>query len=156
MLEKLDVLTDDEKQQLMDAVPAITLLIAGADGKIEGEELAMSEKITNIRGYNEDEDLNEFYAKVNEDYRERLNRWLNVLPKNTAERNEDLSKRLSMLNDILAKLDKETGAAFYKSFTSLAKHVAKASGGILGWSSVNKEEAKWMELPMLNPIEVEE
>ena len=155
MLEKLDVLTDDEKQQLMDAVPAITLLIAGADGKIEGEELAVSEKITSIRGYNEDEDLNEFYAKVNEDYRERLNHWLNVLPKSTAERNEDLSKRLGMLNDILAKLDKETGAAFYKSFKTLAKHIAKASGGILGWSSVNKEEAKWVELPMLNPIEFE-
>ena len=51
MLHQLRDLPTDEMQELLDAIPVIALLIAGADGDIEGEELAQSEKITKIRGY---------------------------------------------------------------------------------------------------------
>jgi len=155
MLHQLRNLPADELQELLDAIPIIALLIAGADGEIEGEELAQSEKITKIRGYSGGEVMQEFYDKVGEDYNERLNRWLKVIPKDTAERTADLSGRLEKLNPILAKLAPELGAELYKSFTSFAKHVAKASGGFLGFGSINKEEAELVDLPMLTPIIVE-
>lgn len=156
MLQQLNNLPADELQELYDAIPVITLLIAGADGEIEGEELAQSEKITKIRGFSGGEIMQDFYDKVGEDYHERLNRWLNVVPKDTAERNAELSGRLEKLNPILAKLTPELGATMYKSFTTFAKHVAKASGGFLGFGSINKEEAALVDLPMLTPIVVEE
>ena len=46
MLHQLNNLPDDELQELYDAIPVITLLIAGADGDIEDAELKQSEKIT--------------------------------------------------------------------------------------------------------------
>ena len=155
MLHQLKNLPADELQELLDAIPVITLLIAGADGEIEGEELAQSEKITKIRGYSGGEIMQDFYDKVGEDYNERLNRWLKVVSKDTAERTADLSGRLEKLNPILAKLAPELGAEMYKSLTSFAKHVAKASGGFLGFGSINKEEAELVNLPMLTPIIVE-
>ena len=156
MLDNLKHLSEDEQQELFDAIPVITLLIAGADGNIEDEELAWSEKITTIRGYSGSESLQPFYDKVGEDYSERLDRWKAVVSKDTAERNADLSARISKLNPILAKLDPELGAEFYKSFTSFAKHVAKATGGIFGIGSISKEEAALIDLPMLTPIVIEE
>lgn len=156
MLNNLNQLNEEELQELYDAIPVITLLIAGADGKIEGEELAQSEKITKIRGYSGGEVMQAFYDKVGEDYNDRLNRWLKVIPKDTTERNNHLSARLEKLNPILAKLDQAWGATMYKSLTSFAKHVAKASGGFLGIGSINKDEAALIDLPMLTPIEMPE
>jgi len=153
MLHIFSQLTEDETQELIDAIPVITLLIAGADGDIDDLELEQSEKITKIRGFSGNEVMQEFYDKVGEDYSERLQRWLKVVPKDTAERTSHLSARIEKLNPILAKLDQEWGARFYKSFTSFAKHVAKAQGGFLGIGSVNKDEAALIELPMLTPIE---
>ncbi|MEM6965313.1 MAG: hypothetical protein AAF573_11140 [Bacteroidota bacterium] len=158
MLDKLQQLNEEERQELYDAIPVITVLIAGADGDIDDDELAQSEKITKIRSFSGSESMQSFYEKVGEDYSERLQRWLKVVSKDTAERTADLSARLEKLNPILAKLDPEWGAEMYKSFTSFAKHVAKASGGFLGIGSINKEEAELIDLPMLTPIvwEIEE
>ena len=156
MLNNLYQLNEEEKQELFDAIPVITLLIAGADGKIEKEELEGSEKITKIRGYSGHEVMQEFYDKIGEDYTERLQRWLKVIPQDTAGRTAHLSARIEKLNPILAKLDQEWGARMYDSLTSFAKHVAKASGGILGFGSISKEEAALIDLPMLTPIEMPE
>lgn len=156
MLDQFKHLKEDEFQELIDAIPVITLLIAGADGDIQDLELAKSEKITRIRGFSGADVMREFYDKVGENYHDRLIRWLKVVPKDTDERNQELSARLENLNPILAKLNPELGAKMYKSFTSFAKHVAKATGGFLGIGSINKEEAHWIDLPMLTPIIFEE
>jgi len=152
MLRQLNNLPADELQELYDAIPVITLLIAGADGEIDKDELEQSEKITKIRGFSGGEIMQDFYDKVGEDYSERLKRWMNVVSKDTAERTADLSARVEKLNPILAKLTPELGAAMYKSFTTFAKHVAKASGGFLGFGSINKDEAALVDLPMLTEI----
>jgi len=158
MLYKLNNLEEDERQELIDAIPVITLLIAGADGEISVEELNESKKITRIRGFSGGEHMQAFYDKVGEDYAERLARWMKVISKDTAERIADLSARLEKLNPILAKLDQETAHHFYKSFTSFAMHVAKADGGIqwLKLGTVNSDEAKLVNLPMLTPIALPE
>ena len=137
---------------MLDAIPVITLLIAGADGVIDDDELEQSKKITKIRGFSGHEALQEFYDKVGEDYADRFDRWLKVIPKDTAERTEHLSSRIAQLNPILAKLDVVWGARMYDSYTSFAKHVAKASGGFWGFGSINKEEEALIGLPMLTPI----
>jgi len=152
MLRQLNNLPEDELQELYDAIPVITLLIAGADGEIEDAELEQSEKITKIRGFSGGEIMQDFYDHVGKDYSERLVRWTKIISKDTAERNADLSARLEKLNPILAKLTPELGATMYKSFTTFAKHVAKASGGFLGFGSINKEEAALVDLPMLTEI----
>lgn len=156
MTEHFKVLTDAEYKQLKDAVAQITVLIAGADGKIDSEETAWAEKITKIRSYALPEQLNEFYEDVGVDFHERLEYFISHYTGSHDNLMHGISDDLTLLNPILAKLHPVLGATVYKSLTSFAKHVAKASGGFLGFFSIGPEEAKWLDLPMIHPIEMPE
>lgn len=152
MTEYFDVLELEEYQQLKDAIALITVYIAGADGDIDKDEQEWAEKVTKIRSYNLPNELGSFYKDVGTEFSEKLSGFKNEL--NTLEiRNNTVTKRLSALNPILAKLDPIMGSALYNSYISFAKHVAKASGGFLGFFSVGPEEASLLELKMITPIE---
>ena len=143
---------ENEYQKLKKAVPLITVLIAGADGKFSKDEMEWAEKITKIRSYKMADELLAFYQEVGKTYTADLESIINSYPAGVKERTKKISEELEELNDILPKLDDRVAYKIYKSFTSFAKHVAKASGGILGFFSVNKHEAAVMKLPMLKPV----
>lgn len=152
MVEQFNSLTEEEFEKLKDAIPLITVLIAGADGNIENNQLDWANKVTKIRSYNMKDEMKTFYLEVGKTFTERLQYFVDAFPTNVSDRTKLISDRLSHLNSILAKLEPELGARFYKSFTSFAVHVAKASGGFFGFFSINKDEAKLIGLPMINPI----
>lgn len=152
MTEYFKELNSDEYRKLKDAVSLIAVMIAGADGDIDTKETAWAEKIARIRTYNSPEEILGFYKEVGLDFKERLEAHIEELPGGSTERVEIISGRLAQLNDVLAKLNPEMGALVYRSFTSFAKHVAKASGGFLGFFSISSEESSLIELPMINPI----
>lgn len=152
MLDQFNSLTEEEFEKLKDAVPLITVLIAGADGNIQSDQLEWANKVTKIRSYNMKDEIKSFYLEVGKTFEQRLQYYIDAFPTNVADRTKLISDRLSYLNDILAKLEPEIGVKFYKSFISFAQHVAKASGGFLGFFSINKEEAKLIGLPMIHPI----
>ncbi len=152
MLDQFNSLTEEEFEKLKDAVPLITVLIAGADGNIQSDQLEWANKVTKIRSYNMKDEIKSFYLEVGKTFEQRLQYYIDAFPTNVADRTKLISDRLSYLNDILAKLEPEIGVKFYESFTSFAQHVAKASGGFLGFFSINKDEAKLIGLPMIHPI----
>lgn len=143
---------ESEYQKLKKAVPLITVLIAGADGKFSKDEMEWAEKITRIRSYKMDDELLDFYKDVGKTYTRDLEDILNSYPAGVKERTKRISEELEELNSIFPKLDDRVAYKTYKSFVSFAKHVAKASGGILGFFSVNKHEASLMNLPMIQPV----
>lgn len=145
-------LTESEVELMKDAIPMITILIAGADDNIEAKERAWAEKVTNIRTYSVEEAYQAYYTEVGQDFQVKLDKLIEQLPEDATQRNEILSAKLAQLNPILAKLDPKYGAQFYKEFKRFADHVAKASGGFLGFFSVSKEEARWTQLSMLDEI----
>ncbi len=145
-LKKLD---RDEEQLLFDSIALITILIAGSDGQIRDKELQKSENITKIRSFTNPDALGEFYARVGQDFNERLAELLEELPNNTDERTAELSHRLSGLTDILKKVDIDFGDLYYDSIKSLARHVAEAAGGFLGFGKISYEEAQLIDLPMI-------
>lgn len=149
-------LTLAENDKLKKAISLITVLISGADGNIEREELTWAKKIAGVREYGPPSKLHGFYQEVGVDYEETVNGLIDTLPNDTAERTAEISERLAELNPILAKLDNPTAHAYYKSFTSFAEHVAKATGGFMGFFSVSAEEKSLMNLPMINVIELDE
>lgn len=149
-------LTLAENDKLKKAISLITVLIAGADGNIETEELTWAKKIAGVREYGPPSKLHGFYQDVGVDYEETVNGLIDSLPKDTTERNSVISTELKQLNPILAKLDNATAFAYYKSFTTFAEHVAKATGGFLGFFSVSAEEKSLMTLPMIDVIEYDE
>ena len=156
MFDSINKLNQEEQQILMDALPLVTVLIASADGKIDKSETAWAEKLADIRSYSNEPDLNEYYEKVSEHFAERVSWFISELPEDTDAGIQMISKKLEGLNEVLPKLPQELGAKFYKSFTSFAKHIARADGGFLKMWSISKEEAALIDLPMINEISMPE
>jgi len=143
---------DGELAKIIEATDLITVLIAGADGKIDDREVEWATKLTDIRSYAYAEELQDYYSAVGSDFEARLSSLIQSLPEDTQARNEEISSRLTDLNPILAKLDNSIGAILYDSYTSFAKHVAKSSGGFLRFASISREEKALIDLPMIEPI----
>ena len=152
MIQEFSGLNQAEQQLLVDAIPLVTILIAGADGNIDTNEIAWAERLTEIRGYAHPGNLNEYYELVGKDFSERLDGMIKNLPTDTAARQVEVSNRLARLNEVLPKLEFNFAHRLYGSLTSFAEHVAKSSGGFLGFSSVSKEEAELINLPMIDPV----
>lgn len=153
MPKELESLAAEEQQILLDAIPYITILVAGSDGEIDTREVGWGEKFTKIRAFSYDEELRPYYKKVEENFEERFYQLLDNLPKDTDSRNQAIFEELAKLNAILPKLDHFYARTYYQSLKSFADHVAHASGGVLGWLSVGLEEYKIIDLHMIDPIE---
>ena len=82
--------------------------------------------------------------------KEKFNKLIDELPQDAEERNKVITSELRKLNFILPKVDKNFAAKLYASLKDLAKKIAEASGGILGYLSVSYEESKLIELRMIN------
>ena len=146
-------LNEEEIQLIKDAIPLITILIAGADGNIDQKEREWAEKITKIRSYSSPEIYHEFYNEIGNNFQEKLDQYITRFPDDAQARGEAISGELSKLNAIFAKLHPRDGSNFYKEFVRFAEHVAKASGGFLGFMTVSVAEKQWLGLPMLDEIE---
>ncbi|MEM6321255.1 MAG: hypothetical protein AAF960_26595, partial [Bacteroidota bacterium] len=149
-------LAQEEQDLLLDTLPLVTVLIAGADGKIEVSETSWAEKLTDIRSYANEPELNSFYEKVHTNFSDRVSYLSKTIPAETDEGTQIIVDKLADLNPILAKLPHSIAAKLYKSLTSFAKHVARADGGFLKMWSISKEEKALIDLPMLTPIEMPE
>jgi hypothetical protein len=159
MISAFNGLKKEEYQTLIEAVPMIAILIAGADNDIDLKEAQWAEKIVKIRSYSNHFDLKPYYKDIDEQFKELFERLLNELPKHHDERSRELTRRLSAVNSIFAKLNMRTANQLYTSYIAYAEQIARASGGILRLMSVSKEESIWIGLPMIDPIffdEVEE
>ncbi len=156
MLSAMQNLSQEEQDLLMDALPLVTVLIAGADGKIDVSETSWAEKLTDIRSYSNEPELNDFYEKAHEGFSDKVSYFIKTLPAETKEGTQIISDKLTGLNDILAKIPQPLGAKFYKSLTSFAKHIARADGGLFKMWSISKEEEALIGLPMITPIEMPE
>ena len=156
MIPQFEGLSHDEQELMFDAIPLITIYIAGADGNIDQEEKEWAEKITKIRSYSYHESLQPYYTALTDRYSDKVSQLFHELPKEVDERTAAISEKLSGLNSILAKMDVNLAARFYKTFVSFAKHVAKASGGFLGIGSISRAESQLIGMDMITPIVIEE
>lgn len=152
MINDLMKLSQDEREQLYDAIPMITVLIAGADGEISEAEREWAKKVTHIRGFNNPEKIQGYYEEVEARFETRIDELIEKLPLNVEKRNDELTEKLSALNPVLNKLGYSYHKQLYKSFLSFAKHVARADGGFLGVFAIDKEEEDLIDLSMLEPI----
>ena len=149
MTTNFEVLSTEEFAKLKHGVAWIAVLIAGADGKIDSEEVSWASKIAKIRSYSNPELLNEFYTSAGVDFDAQLQNLVESLPKEAKSRTAIAVDKIAELEPILEKLDSQLAALLYNSFKTFATHVAKASGGFLRMWSISYEENKYINLPML-------
>ena len=141
MDQDLSQLTPADITKLKDAYAYITVLIAGADGKIDPHELSWAEKIAQIRTFTGDERLHTFHEEVNVELSSKIKQLIAELPADPNNRNAVISAYLSDLNPVLATLDPYIGAYLYKGYVSFAQRIAKASGGVLSFFSIGDRKS---------------
>ncbi|MEL6254658.1 MAG: hypothetical protein AAFR87_21790 [Bacteroidota bacterium] len=139
-------LSESEVDLLLRTPALITLLIAGADNDIDDKEKSLGEKLVNYRTFTSDTRLHEYYEAVNEDFETKLS---GMIDSWTPESKEAISGELSQLNSITPKLESSYADLLKDSWRSLAKKVAEADGGFVGFGSISKEEAALIDLPMI-------
>lgn len=149
---EFEKLKPEQYHKLVEAVPLITLLIAGADGQYNMQETEWAAKITKIRSYANHASLGEYYEHVGMVFEERLKALMQELPSDPDQRKHEISERLDDLNEILPRLHPDFAARIYKDLRTFAKHVARSSGGFMGFGSISAKEAKLINLHMIDPI----
>lgn len=152
MIYHFEAVNREEYGKLKSALALITVLVAGADKNIDQEETEWAEKLTKIRSYANDDTLHEFYKDLGVTFHDDLIELINKLPGDVDRRREAIEEKLGELNPIMAKLPAKIGALLYDSYVTFAKHVAKSSGGFLGFGSISANESKVMELDTINLI----
>jgi hypothetical protein len=146
------VLPSEDLQILKDAYAYITVLIAGADGKIDPNELSWAEKIVQIRTFSGDERLFHLHEAITQELPGKIKSLISSLPTDVPSRFKLASAEIEKLNPILSKLEPFMGNYLYKGYLSFAERIAKASGGFLSFFAIGPEEKKWVKLPMLHAI----
>jgi len=152
MLKEFENLSPSEQQLLFDAIPLVTILVAGADDDIDEVEIAEAQRLADIRSYDNRGQLSAYYEKIDDNLIERIQELSRELPNALQPRQSEITARLSMLNSILAKMKEPFGYLYYKSFVSFAKHIAQAHGGFMRFMTIGPAEAKVIDLPMLAPV----
>lgn len=150
MIPEFDKLREDEIDILIKAPAYVSVLIAGADDNIDKSEIKKAIQLAKVKQQKAREVLLEYYKKVGERFEDDFMTLIETLPSKAAERGPAINKELKKLNLILPKLNKGFATEYYASLKDIAKKIAEASGGVLGYLSVSYEEAKLMELTMIN------
>lgn len=152
MLDNLTQLEKEEKDLLIVAPHLAAALIGGADGDFSNDEIERAAEVIHIKTFSEKhEHVREVYELL--DHKDSKNDFIALmvsLPKDTNERNAYLSKRLEGLNNILPKLNYSFSSRYYKSLRQITHLVANAEGGFWGIGSIDKSEAEFVKLPMIN------
>ena len=150
MIKEFANLREEEVEILLRAPVLVSILIAGADGNIDKAETKEAIAIARGRQSRAREQLVEYYKLVGDSFEEQFNELVAKYPLKPEERNPEIIKELKRLNRIFPKVDKNFSIKLHASLKDLAKKIAEASGGVLGYLSVSYEEAKLMELNMIN------
>lgn len=149
MIPEFNRLSTEETDLMFKAPFLIIILIAGADNKIDKHEMKQAISISKLKLKRARRELVEYYNIVGQDFEDKLKIFIHDLPKDTGERNEEISKELAKLNDIFPKLDKKFAVNFYESMKDIAVKIAESSGGVFGFMSVGYEESKMIDLKMI-------
>ena len=143
-------LTDPEIELMLKAPFLTCILIAGADGNVDRKEIRKAIELATKKQKKANAALAEYYRAVGEDFEDKFLIVFQTYPSNAAERSRMISDELARLNAVLPKLDKGFAIAFYESIREIAMGIATSSGGVLGMNKVGDEEARYIELKMIN------
>ena len=152
MINYLAPLSEEEKLFMQKVPVLVAILIAGADNKIDKSEIKEALRISRYKPIKARSLLKDYYSSIENDFEYNLIEEIASLPREARKRTPLIVQELEKLNKILPKLDRKFAIQFYESMKDIANRIAKASGGVLGYISVDYEESKLMDLRMIkNP-----
>ncbi len=149
MIPDFDQLTSAEIELLHKAPVLVSILIAGADGKIDNKEVKRAISLTEEKQKRTRSQLMEFYIEVGTDFEDKIRIVIQSLPSKVDKRTAEISKILEQLEPVLKKLSTQIACEFYQSLREIATEIAESSGGVLGLKTIGDEEALLVNLPMI-------
>jgi hypothetical protein len=150
MIPELKKLSTEEMESLIKAPLLVSILIAGADGNIDRDEINGAISTAKKKAKSKTS-LQSYYESVSEDFEDKLKVLMQNYPSKPQQRAAQISEELSLLNPIFEKVQGSLAIEIYDSLLSLALNIAKSSGGFFGLSSVGEEESKFVKLEMIKP-----
>jgi len=150
MIPEFDSLSSNEVELMHKTPMLVSILIAGADGRIDQSEISKAISLASKKYVRGKSRLAEFYDEVGSDFEDKLKIVIQGFPVKEKERTPKVVAELAEVNPILKKLDRQFSVELYKSLKEIALEVANSSGGVLGMKKVGQEEARYLALDMIN------
>lgn len=145
--KKLDI---SEVEFMQKSPILVCVLIAGADHEIDKKEIEGSIELAKKKHKKfKDSSLSHFYLDMSEDFEDKLKVVIQSYPSDARKRNAIITEELSNINKIWPKLDRSFAQEFYQSIKDIALNTAKSSGGLMGINTIGDEEARLIQLPMI-------
>ena len=142
MIAQFSQLTEEEIKLLYQIPALATILIAGADDNIEVLEKEVAEELTLLKASTGDITLREYYEKVSLTFSADIEKLISELPGKAKYRNPYIREQLAQVNIIFDKVPPMFANDFYRHIKQIGRRVAEASGGLLGYLAVGKEEER--------------
>jgi hypothetical protein len=149
MIPQFDRLSQGEQEFMYKAPILVAILIAGADGEVERNEIEEGMAYAKKLQETASPEMMELFREVSEDFEDKLKIALQSYPVEVSQRNALIVEELSQLNVVFPKLDLDFSNQYYQSICDLAMKVAKSPRGLLGMHSVGSAEARYVKLPMI-------
>ncbi|MEM1406228.1 MAG: hypothetical protein AAGG59_05595 [Bacteroidota bacterium] len=149
MIDQFNELEPGEIETMFKVPILVSILIAGADNNIDKAEMKKAVSISKFKQKKARRDLIEYYKVVGSDFEDKFKVLIQHYPVDAEDRNPQIVEELKKVNLILPKLDKNFAVDFYQSVRDIARKVAEASGGVLGYMAVGYEESKFIGLDMI-------
>ena len=151
MAREFEKLSEVETELLLKAPLLVCILIAGADGKIDRKEIkeaiSIAEKRSKKKGV-----LASYFADLAQDFEDKLKILIQSYPYEATQRNPLIISELAAINAVWPKINATFATELYLTLKDIAAGIASSSGGLLGIRSIDPEEAKLIELNMIqNP-----
>ena len=150
MQNALRYLTEEETEALYLVPIWVSILIAGADNKIDKSEIKKAINIVNIKKQKANKLIVDYYKMVAKKFEINLKGFVALMPEDKEQRINFLLNKLDRVNYYFSKLDIDFSHQLYLSFRDIANKVAHASGGFFGLHSVSDEESKYIDLKMID------
>lgn len=149
MIDEFKKLKPDEIDTMLRVPVLVSILIAGADGTIDKSEIRQAVSLSKLKQTKAREGLITFYKEAGKDFEDKMKVMVQQYPAGATQRNPIIIEELEKVNEILPKLNDKFAIEFYESIKDMAKKIAEASGGVLGYMAVGYEESKLIGLDMI-------
>jgi hypothetical protein len=151
MIDIFRELSEKEAESLVRAPFLVCILIAGADGTIDRKEIKEAIRVVDKK-YSKNKLLKSYFQELSQDFEDKLKILIQAYPYESTQRSPLIVAELAELNAVLPRLSQEVAIELYQALRDIAVSVASSSGGMLGIQSIASEEAKYMQLGMIqNP-----
>jgi hypothetical protein len=151
MIKEFEKLTDLETELLFKAPFLVCILIAGADGTIDRKEIKEAISFAKNK-HKKISFITPYFQELAQDFEDKLKILIQSYPYESTQRNPLIVAELAQINQLWPKLSKQFSVEFYDTLKDIASGIASSSGGLLGINSIGTEEARYVQLSMIqNP-----